>query len=319
MLELLSIGEVMAELRRDKDGAFAVGFAGDSFNTAVYAARQIGQPGAVAYVTRIGTDPLSRDFLGIAAAENLDCTGIGIDQDRAIGIYAVSTDAAGERSFSYWRSSSAARMLFADEAGIAALPQARITYISGISLAILSPQARRRIMDQLAARVAAGGHVAFDSNYRPALWEDADTARAVIGAMWDMATIALPSIDDEMALFGDATEQAVLDRFAAKNWHACAIKRGVRGPVSPGADDGGDTDFPPAPKIVDTTAAGDSFNAGFLAALLSGAPSAAALQAGHALAAKVVAHPGAIIPQKNDGAGHSVKAAVTDAGFTGDN
>ena len=45
--QLLAIGEVMAEIRTDGVEGFALGFAGDSYNTAVYAAREMRVPGAV--------------------------------------------------------------------------------------------------------------------------------------------------------------------------------------------------------------------------------------------------------------------------------
>ena len=48
--------------------------------------------------------------------------------------------------------------------------------------------------------------------------------------------------------------------------------------------------------MVDSTAAGDSFNAGYLAARLLGADRPSAARLGNRLAARVVAHPGAIIP-----------------------
>ena len=269
-LDLLAIGEVMAELRRSTDSGFAVGFAGDTYNTAVYTARAMGTAGAagskVGYFTRVGTDPLSSDLIAMANSEALDTNHVAQDRERQIGIYAVSTDETGERSFSYWRENSAARQLFSHDESVSALPAARVTYLSGISLAIISPPARRRLLDHLAAKSASGETlVAFDSNYRPKLWEDQATARSIMGEMWEIADIALPSIDDEMDLFGDATEDAVIARFSKKTWHACAIKRGVKGPASPTLSAADMPDFPPADKVVDTTAAGGN------ADLLSGA------------------------------------------------
>ncbi len=299
-LDLLAIGEVMAELRRDDDenSGFQVGFAGDTFNTAVYCARALGEDRSVGYFTRVGTDPLSQDLITMAKQHGLDGSYIARDSDHLIGIYAVSTDATGERSFSYWRENSAARQLFTHDESVSALPDARITYLSGITLAIISDPARRRLMDHLAAQSSSGETlVAFDSNYRPRLWQDQATARKVLSDMWDIADIALPSIDDEMELFGETTEQAVIARFAKKSWKSCAIKRGVKGPVSLTLSPKNVPDFPPAKKVVDTTAAGDSFNAGYLAAYLQGADEADCLSGGHALASMVVGGRGAIISE----------------------
>ena len=295
---LLAIGEVMAEIRTAGDDGFALGFAGDTYNTAVYAAREIGVPGAVAYLTRVGSEPLSAALVERAAGEGIDTTHVAVDPDRNIGIYSVSTDAHGERSFHYWRADSAARRLFAVEETAMFLPGAEIIYLSGITLAILTPAARHRLVEALAARRAAGTRIAFDSNYRPKLWEDAAAARAAMQALWEVTDIALPSIDDEMELFGDSGEAAVIDRFAERSWEGIAIKRGIRGPVSPHLDAAAHPDFPPADRVVDTTAAGDSFNGGYLAAFLAGKDEAARLAAGHALAARVVGAPGAIIPRE---------------------
>ncbi len=296
-IRLLAIGEVMAEIR-SQDAGFAVGFAGDTYNTAIYAARQLGAPGQVGYVTRIGDEPLSQALLSGAAAEGLDVSHIARDPNRNIGIYAVATDRDGERSFSYWRADSAARQLFTAAEPAPAMPRAEILYLSGITLAILAPAARERLHEALVdLRAKRATKVAFDSNYRPALWENRATARAVMERMWQLADIALPSIDDEMALYGDASEEAVVARFAARDWDGIAIKRGSRGPLSPQMAADQLPDFQAATKVVDTTAAGDSFNGGYLAAFLAGAGEAERMAAGHRLAAEVVAVPGAIIPR----------------------
>ena len=300
-LHLLAIGEVMAELHREPELGFRVGFAGDTFNTAIYCARQLGPSGRVGYCTRIGVDPLSDAFLAMAKEEGIDVSQCARDSERFIGIYTVSTDAAGERSFHYWRSNSAARRLFCDNEAIAALPEALIVCLSAITLAILPPPVRQRLIAYLRdLRERGDCHVAFDSNYRPQLWEDAATARRVVGEMWEVADIALPSIDDELALFGDAGEEAVISRFGAASWRACAIKRGARGPVSPRLAREAHPEFPPAPRVVDTTAAGDSFNGGYLAAFLRGGDEPQCLSAGHEVASRVVGARGAIITRSRN-------------------
>ena len=300
-IRLLAIGEVMAEIRVGAEGGFVLGFAGDTYNTAIYAAREMQQAGSVGYVTRIGGEPLSTALLQQAVAEGLDTGHIAVDDNRNIGIYAVATDAHGERSFSYWRSQSAARRLFAVEAAALFMPRAEITYLSGITLAILTQAARTRLFDLLAElRDTGATKIAFDSNFRPALWEDAATARTTMERMWELTDIALPSMDDEMAIMGADRESVVIDRFAGREWDGIAIKRGVRGPVSPFIADADMPHFPPARAVVDTTAAGDSFNAGYLAAFLNGAEEVSCMLAGHQLAARVVGAPGAIMPRDAD-------------------
>ena len=289
MMRMMCIGEAMAEIRSDGAG-FAVGFAGDTFNTAVYCRRRL-RGGSVAFQTRIGNEPLSDGFLRLAAAEGLDLSAIGREAGHNLGIYSVQTDAAGERSFAYWRADSAARQLFRRPEDFTALETADVIYLSGITLAILAPEAREALLARLAELRASGVRLAFDSNYRPKLWPDAATARAVIARAWALADIALPSVDDEMALFGDADAAAVLARLGPREG---ALKRGAEGPLAlrPGVTAPA---FAPAERVVDTTAAGDSFNGGFLAALAMGADTAQAMAAGNALARQVVGLPGAIV------------------------
>ena len=113
---------------------------------------------------------------------------------------------------------------------------------------------------------------------------------------WALTDIGLPSLDDELALYGEPDEAAVLARLAAAGVRRGALKRGPEGPRPLGAA-GPLPAFPPAARVVDTTAAGDSFNGAYLAALVRGLPEADCLAAGHALASEVIGHPGAIVPR----------------------
>jgi len=296
-MRVACIGECMVELTlpRDDDSATRVGFAGDTANTAVYLKRAAPEV-EVAYVTALGTDPLSERMLGFFAAEGLDTGLVERRGDRVPGLYAISVDAAGERSFIYWRETSAARTLFLPPCAVAPerLAGFDLVYLSAITLAVLAPAAREALARFLGGYREGSGQVAFDSNYRPRLWPDAATARAEVARFWALTDVGLPSLDDELALYGEADEVAVLSRLAAAGVRRGALKRGAEGPRPLGAA-GPLPAFPPAERVVDTTAAGDSFNGGYLAALIRGLPEADCLAAGHAMASEVIGHRGAII------------------------
>ncbi len=142
-LKLLCIGEAMAELRRDTQGGFDVSFAGDCFNTAIYAARLFNAPKAVGFASLIGHDPLSSGLFELATAEGLYTGCLERHQTKNIGVYAVATDPQGERSFHYWRNQSAARHIGEDAGFLDRLPRAEIIYISAITMAILAVPADR--------------------------------------------------------------------------------------------------------------------------------------------------------------------------------
>lgn len=294
---LVCIGECMLELHLpDADAAAAnVSVSGDSLNTAIYTKRSASGDLHVAYATALGTDAISDRMLSVIQSEAIDTTLVRRIDDRTPGCYAILNDPRGERSFLYWRDQSAARELFADRSAgyVGALAKFDAWYLSGITLAILAPEQRTFLFEAIRSFRDRGGLLVFDSNYRPNLWDNQSDAQETISQAWRLCDIALPSLDDEMALFEDACEQDVLDRLASYGVRFGALKRAALGPTPIGWT--GDLAFPPAKSVVDTTAAGDSFNGGFLAALATGRSAQDAARAGHGLASLVVSHKGAII------------------------
>lgn len=291
-----------------------LGFAGDTLNSAVYLKRLLGDSANVSFVTRLGQDPLSLRTKKFIESESIDTSRIDYSATRSIGLYAIETDATGERTFSYWRGQSAARTLFDSNDGddFSAIAGFDILCFSAISLAILQADTRSALLEEMARlRAEHGMRVVFDSNYRPALWESVESARKFVADAWRITDIALPSLDDEQLLFGDVDEDAVVSRLESYGITLGALKRGALGPKSlqrKNSDTAAsEPHFASVAKIIDTTAAGDSFNAGYLSGLLrqskvstdpTTAPdNNAAMQAGHECSMRVIANAGAIIPR----------------------
>ncbi|HLQ20154.1 MAG TPA: sugar kinase, partial [Tabrizicola sp.] len=227
------LGEVMIEVARTGGDAARIGVAGDTFNTGVYLSRDLG-PGRVSYVTALGTDRQSDRIIDALQDEALDTAHVQRLPGKMPGLYLIDTDDKGERSFSYWRSTSAARQMFAPGSGMTAdvLDGFDTVYLSGISIAILDPAARDVLADGLRAVRARGGHVAFDSNYRPVLWPDLATARAEMTRFIALSDTAFPSQDDEAALFGEGGVEAILERYAAVGIRQGALKCGGAGAIA---------------------------------------------------------------------------------------
>ena len=281
----------MIELSAAQGGLAKVGVAGDTLNTAIYLKRNAPEI-EVDYITRLGDDPFSDQIRAAINDENIGTSRIETETNGTPGLYAITTADDGERSFTYWRSASAARDMFQSETGsdFSALEGYDMIYLSGISLAILPNHMRHDLLTHL---VRSGQPIAFDSNYRPKLWESREAAQSVCSAFFAAAKVALPSIDDEMELWGE-TKDAALHRLANLPGVG-AIKKGSTGPLSIGVPV--TQTYTKAPKVIDTTAAGDSFNGGFLAAYLSGKDHVACLLSGHNCAKEVVQHAGAILPR----------------------
>jgi 2-dehydro-3-deoxygluconokinase len=300
MIRVASIGECMIELRHRSASALDLAYGGDTLNTAVYLARLTKDRDVrVDYVTALGDDAYSDAMLTMWRDEGIGTDLVARLPGRLPGLYTIRTDARGERSFTYWRAASAARDMLRGPRGAevaAALEGYDLLYLSGITLSILDPPQRAALV-AIADRVRDhGGRVAFDSNYRPVGWPGAEAARAAFEEMLGRVDIALPTLDDEQALFGVEDAPECAERLRRRGVAEIAIKLGEAGCSLSSAQFTGGIPAEPVDEVVDSTAAGDSFNAGYLAARLLGAdpPDAACL--GNRLAGRVVAHPGAIIP-----------------------
>jgi len=283
----------MIELRETADGRLSRGYGGDTLNTAVYLAR-LGV--AVDYVTALGDDPWSDEMIAGWQAEGIG-TGLVVRlPGRLPGLYVIQTDVRGERRFSYWRDQAAARSLFevAETLGIIeVLDRYDLVYFSGITLSLYG-DAGRRLCAVLRRVHEHGGRVAFDTNFRPRGWPDRATAERAYRAAFDQADIVLASTEDLELLF---RLDGVPDLRSLTRAPEVILKLAEPACRVLGASMDVVVKAEPVPQVVDTTAAGDSFAAAYLAARLAGVDPTAAARAGHQLARTVVQHPGAIIPR----------------------
>jgi 2-dehydro-3-deoxygluconokinase len=296
---VVSIGEVMIELARGNDGRFGFASGGDTFNTAVYLARSGVD---VAYATALGDDPYSNGIVSLATAEGVATDLMLRIPGRLPGLYLIETNTAGERTFYYWRDTSPAREIFEfpEWSRVAeTLLAARIIYFSGITLSLYSNVGLGRFLAVLEMARKNGVRVAFDGNFRPRGWKnDLARARTVFTEALKRVDVAMPTFDDEALLWGDRSPEATIERMKAFGIAEVVVKNGENGALVAA---GGHQELIPVHEVVkpvDTTAAGDSFNAGYMAARLAGENPGDAASAGHRLAASVIQHRGAIMPRQ---------------------
>jgi 2-dehydro-3-deoxygluconokinase len=295
MTRVACIGECMIELKQAEGGLFSRGYGGDTLNTAVYLARL----GASAdYITALGDDSLSDEMVAGWASEGVGTKRVMRLPGKLPGIYMIQTDGRGERRFFHWRESAAARSLMdlPETAGILnSLASYDVVYLSAITLSIYSRDGRAKLIAALMQAGEQGTRIVFDTNYRARGWPDPDIARAVFHEAFAASDIVLASTEDLLPLYPDESDERLLERIRCnevvlKRLTPAAIVRfeGVSREVRA---------EPLTMPVVDTTAAGDSFSAAYVAARLAGAEPVDAARAGHRLAGVVICYPGAIIPR----------------------
>ncbi|PTO66926.1 sugar kinase [Vibrio splendidus] len=317
MKHIAIIGECMIELNGKPFGSMHQTFGGDTLNAAVYLSRgceaNLNQDDIkVSYVTALGADPISKGMLERWQQEGISTDLVLQDSQRTPGLYLIQLDDAGERTFLYWRNQSAARYLLQhpDFNQIKqALRNVDMVFLSGITLAILPEQDRIELLNILVELKAQGVEIAFDSNFRPALWpqDENQTVKNSYQAMYTLTDLALVTFDDEQLIWGDSSPEQTIERLTTLGVKRCIVKLGADGCLIQDATihpDSGAASAPlavptlPVDHVVDTTSAGDSFNGGFLSAYLAGEDLTTSCQRGNTMAGVVIQHRGAIIAKE---------------------
>ncbi|MGR6831498.1 sugar kinase [Aliivibrio wodanis] len=294
------IGECMVELK-EINGIVTQGFGGDTLNTAIYLSRSLESYNiTVSYLTCVGKDNFTENMLDGWNKENINTDMVRVSTDKNNGIYSIKTDSEGERIFNYWRNDSAAKYWITSENASQItidLLTHQLVYLSGISLAILTSECRDALFSILENCKSKGIKIAFDNNYRPTLWNNQSEAQSTYKKILSLTDIAFLTFDDEQLLWGDDTAGQAIHRTIDLGVSEIIIKRGKDDCIVYSSDN---TSFIPSVKVtnvIDTTAAGDSFSAGYLSKRVLGCSGSESAVAGHKLASTVIQYHGAIIPK----------------------
>ncbi|EMK6942783.1 sugar kinase [Vibrio cholerae] len=297
------LGECMLEIQKTQSG-LRQGFGGDTLNTAVYLARLARAANvdlSVSYFTALGKDHLSDDMINSWQQEGVDTTYVARYADKLPGLYLIENREDGERDFHYWRQDAAARYWIAREDNdhlYSILSDYDLIYLSGITLAIQDSTSLTKLLNLIKKLKESGCVVAFDTNYRERLWPTPAQAQECYEQMLALTHMALLTLDDEQKLYQEKTQNDTLTRLQAFGLTQLVLKSGSDGcmVVTQGQEQWVPTTA--IHDVVDTTAAGDSFNAAYIYKWLSSQDAIQAALAGHTLAGQVIRHYGAIIAQE---------------------
>jgi sugar/nucleoside kinase (ribokinase family) len=262
---------------------------GSASITAVAAAR-LGL--RVALAAAVGDDPAGRFMLGQLAAEGVDTAPVAVRPAVPTGM-TVALSAGGDRAI--LTATGAVATLTAGDVPSGLLARARHVHVS--SYFLVAGSLGPGLAALLGAARAGGAGTSLDTNWDPAQrWRDErlTAALAHVSLLLPNEAEALHLAGGALSLAGGMLGTATLEQAVSALTAAgprLAVKLGERGALC--AD--GTRQFlatPPPVAVSDTTGAGDCFNAGVIAGLLSGADLPSAVALGCAVGAASTRAPG---------------------------
>lgn len=259
---ILCAGEALIDmLPRDTaagEAAFAPYAGGAVFNTAIALGR-LGAPAG--FFSGLSRDLFGQILTGALTASKVDA-GLAALSDRPTTL-AFVTLSDGQAQYAFYDENTAGRML--TEADLPELPDdVAAVFFGGISL-VAEPCGSA--YEALMARAAASGKVTMiDPNIRPGFITDEAAYRARIDRMLAMADIVKISDEDLHWLRGAGDAAGMARALLAEGPRLVCLTEGAKG--ARGFARGTEAAVtPPRVQVADTVGAGDTFNAGVLAAL----------------------------------------------------
>ena len=300
MKKLSFMGECMVELRSNQssDTSLHQSFAGDVYNSAVYLKRCFSDV-QVGFVTAVGNDTFSLRMRQNFEKEGLDTSFVFSNENRSTGLYLIDTDESGERSFTYWRSQSAAKtiMSFINQETLNALSGSDMVMFSGISIAIIPSDERPSFFRFIEALKEKGVKIVFDPNYRARLWDTPDEASENFKRALSLCDVALVGVEDIVDIFDIENANDALALCESFGVNEIVIKNGPSSVLTVLDGEYLEHAIVPVANVVDTTSAGDAFNGVYLGSRLNDVPIYRSVELAAKAAGTVIQHRGAIIPR----------------------
>ena len=299
MKTFVAIGECMLELSSVKDDIWKMGVAGDTLNTSWYARACLSKNWRVLFATKIGKDVMSSKVINFLNQNDICTDRVYYHTSRTIGLYAIQLN-KGERNFAYWRDNSAARLLADDEKTLKLMLEgADIIHFSGITLAILPPEGRKKLFFILQQLRTKGAFISFDPNIRPKLWDSLDLANCIISKAASFCDVILPSFEEESNCFGDNTPVETINRYSKLGAPLIVVKDAGSSIYGKKGDDPVVCIEIQKKPLVDSTGAGDSFNGVFLSAYNDGFSLENSIRKAHNISSHVIGYKGALVPMQD--------------------
>lgn len=244
-------------------------FVGGAESNVVIGVAKLGH--TAGWISRVGDDVFGSIILDELKQHGVDTSKVGVSREEPTGIYFKDRSATTDRRVVYYRKGSAMSCIKPEHVDVEYIRNARILHITGITLA-LSESARRTVHKAIDIARNAGVAIAFDPNYRPALWSERE-AKAAFRGVLPFVDILITTVEEAPLITRSAAQgswQDILASLRTTGPRAVYLKLGAEGAAYSVYGSVGMVPAVPIEKVVDTVGAGDAFAAGVLVGHLEG-------------------------------------------------
>lgn len=244
----------------------------------------------VAYVSRLGRDPLGdhiRDFL---EENHIDTTYISTDDYYLTGMQMKekTEDGSDPLVANYRRHTAFSHF---DPADLKKISWEGVKHVHATGIpAALSESCLQAVEQLMVDAKAHGCTVSFDPNLRPMLWKSQEIMVETLNRLAAKADLILPGVGEGKILTGSEDPSKIADFYLGQGAKSVVIKLG--GSKGAYGKEKNGNEFKaasfPVKQVVDTVGAGDGFAVGVITALLEGLPLSEAARRGAAIGALAV-------------------------------
>lgn len=227
-----------------------------------------------AFVGKAGQDAFGDLLEGTLRRAGIETAGL-VRGSQPTTLAMVTLDAAGDRSFAFYRNGTADVSLGQQEVPAALLEGCRIFHFGSVSLSAEPARATTLWAAETAAR--HGAVVSYDPNYRPLLWPDRQQAVEQMHRGLALAQLVKVSEEELELLSGESELRSGMEALC-RRYGGIALLVATLGEKGCACLRPADGFFVQLPAFVvasvDTTGAGDSCWGAFLSRLLEESPAA---------------------------------------------
>jgi sugar/nucleoside kinase (ribokinase family) len=297
--EIIGLGEVLIDfiasepVHYTEASTFIKCFGGAPMNTIVGVARLGVNAGAFAVV---GEDPFGEYIIREFKRNNVDTSHVIMKKGKRTTLaFVINEPATGERAFFFYRkpwSETADSALTLKDVDRKYISKSKILHVSGFALS--QNPSREAVLLAIKLAKNQGVKISFDPTLRSDVWNSKSTIRKMYISVLRIADIATFSREEAEFIFQTSEPKEAAKKALEYGVEIVGVKLGAKGALIRSKD--GIEVYEPAYKVnaIDTTGAGDGWNAGLLVGFIKGFGLGDCLKIANAVGALVVTKRGAI-------------------------